>query len=611
MIPEALTRPPSSFGTSFPLLVFTVSVLFLLRKLIPVIWRWLVVWKALRPVPGPWDTVPFWYFAKELWSRWKGTYNRDIFVEIFDIMRATAEMYKDRNFKVYVGLLPVVVLQTPDAVETLVVDHPKKPYLYNFFSDVFGPMNLVSVNGELWRYKRKMLTPAFHFKILERFVKAFNEQGNVLCSIVEQMADSDQLVPIQKLATRCAIDVIAETAMGVRLGVQAREDNAYANAIIRLTCGIAGRVFRPWLWPGAVFFSTKDGCQFQEDIDILAKTGRAVLKERWEGFKPSKDTVKTDYSDETSKCRMALLDILLDRHTKDKAFSLEQIRQDVDSFIAVGHETTALTLSWLVYLLSLHPEAQKKLQEELDALYYDRNDEDVTWEDLSQLKYMDCCIKETIRLYPPIPLLLRVLENDVNIDGHVIPRGVTCMVNLFTYHRNEKHFSSPQEFMPERFLTKEHSARNPYSYIPFSAGPRNCLGQRYAITELKVLTAKLFRKLSFTPHTTPDKVQLTYEITLRTRHRIMLKASRREGDQVSKGPRRLTTRTLSRFCRVVFVSRAGALSTSPTPQIQGDATFLTRTLRTVGPLAARVWCKEQVCLQGLNRAVKHSNMRFT
>ncbi|CAN7992530.1 unnamed protein product, partial [Ixodes pacificus] len=103
-------------------------------------------------------------------------------------------------------------------------------------------------------------------------------------------------------------------------------------------------------------------------------------------------------------------------------------------------------------------------------------DGEITASHLAQLKYLECCLKEALRLYPSFPMIGRVLDEELKMEGHVIPKGVMCFVAIYSLHRNPKYFKDPEKFMPERFLSDEIRTRHPFSYIPFSGGFKNCIG---------------------------------------------------------------------------------------------------------------------------------------
>ncbi|GBN33128.1 Cytochrome P450 4V2, partial [Araneus ventricosus] len=141
-----------------------------------------------------------------------------------------------------------------------------------------------------------------------------------------------------------------------------------------------------------------------------------------------------------------------------------------------GQDTTKIALSWVfLYMLGLHADIRAKVQDELALVFGEDHERHATVEDLKNMKYLECVIKETLRLYPPVPVLARYLNEDTTICGYQIPKGTTCVAFSHVLHRDEKVFPNSEKFDPDRFLPENSATRHPYAWIPFSAGPRNCI----------------------------------------------------------------------------------------------------------------------------------------
>lgn len=114
--------------------------------------------------------------------------------------------------------------------------------------------------------------------------------------------------------------------------------------------------------------------------------------------------------------------------------------------------------------------------------------------ELNDMKYLECCIKEALRLFPSVPMMARQLNEDVQVGEYLLPRGTTAMICTYMLHRDPEVYKNPEAYDPERFLPENTKGRHPYAYIPFSAGPRNCIGQKFAILEEKIILSSIFRK---------------------------------------------------------------------------------------------------------------------
>lgn len=143
-----------------------------------------------------------------------------------------------------------------------------------------------------------------------------------------------------------------------------------------------------------------------------------------------------------------------------------------------------------------NPEIQKQCQMEIDELF--KNNEDLTFDSVqSGLKYVERCILETLRMFPPVFMFLRKLNKPIDIEYNgetvTIPSGTGIIIPVLTLHRKPEYYPQPEKFNPDRFLPEEQAKRHAYAYLPFSAGPRNCLGMKFAMIEMKTIAAYVLR----------------------------------------------------------------------------------------------------------------------
>ncbi|CAL1277730.1 unnamed protein product [Larinioides sclopetarius] len=173
-------------------------------------------------------------------------------------------------------------------------------------------------------------------------------------------------------------------------------------------------------------------------------------------------------------------------------------------FFLAGYETTSSTLSFVTHILAHHQDVQDKLREEVAKVLAETNGE-LTYEAVQNMKYLDNVISETLRLYPPAIQLERYADADYKLEdkGITIPKGMGVTIPIYAIHRDSKIFSHPERFDPDRFIPEAKSMRNPYTYMPFGAGPRNCVGMRFALLEIKICLSYVVTKFRIkkTPHT--------------------------------------------------------------------------------------------------------------
>ncbi|XP_050451489.1 cytochrome P450 4C1-like [Cataglyphis hispanica] len=184
-----------------------------------------------------------------------------------------------------------------------------------------------------------------------------------------------------------------------------------------------------------------------------------------------------------------MLDLLI-AVSRNNFLSDLDIREEVDTFMFGGHDTTAMAMTFALLLLAEHKDVQECVRLEVDTVMQE-NTGKLTMKSLQNLSYLDRCLKETLRLYTVAPFVIRRLEEDVKLHSYVIPAGTNLHVNIYGVHRDPNFWPNPEVFDPDRFLPERMRNYHPYSYVPFSAGPRNCIGQKFGLLELKAMIAPL------------------------------------------------------------------------------------------------------------------------
>lgn len=310
--------------------------------------------------------------------------------------------------------------------------------------------------------------------------------------------------------------------MGEKINALKNPMSEYLKAVEFVGSSLIDRTWKPWLHPDFVYYGmTEAGKETASGLKILHDFTDSVIKSRkkdiMEKISNSGHLEEMDNPTSTKK-KEPFMDSLILEHLKNPSYITEtDIREEVDTFMFEGHDTTAWGVIWAVYLIGLDRRVQSKLQEEIDHVFESpEHGAQLTMDDLSRLKYTEACIKEAQRLYPSVPVIGRLVEEDirVKVSGQpevVVPAGCQVFVAPRSIHQDPKHWGGGAiRFKPERFLAEDNidvnmnqynnmsngeetGKRHPYSYIPFSAGARNCIGQRFAILEEKAIIATIFR----------------------------------------------------------------------------------------------------------------------
>uniref|UniRef100_A0A1I8NMZ0 Cytochrome P450 n=1 Tax=Stomoxys calcitrans TaxID=35570 RepID=A0A1I8NMZ0_STOCA len=384
----------------------------------------------------------------------------------------------------------------------LIAKNGAYPILASWLGD-----GLLLSKGTKWFSRRKIITPTFHFKILEQFVEVFDQQTDKLIQRLSKKADGQTVIDMFPEICLTALDIIAETAMGVKINAQDNPKMPYVTSVTECLDIMIFRLTRAldrFDWYFSIF-SNKLYRRQQKCLQIMHEFTDKVIVERQAALQKSKDSGTYQEGSNTDefgvKKRMALLDVLLQSTIDGQPLSNQDIREEVDTFMFEGHDTTTSALAHICYLVARHPEVQKKLFQEILEVFGKDKQQPVTIKQLQELKYMECVIKESLRLYPAVPIIGRLTEQDTVINGVTIPSNTHILLLIYAVGRDADYFSQPNDFIPERFAGSidNPSKFNPFAFAPFSAGPRNCIGQKFAMLEMKCTISKMIRHFELLP----------------------------------------------------------------------------------------------------------------
>jgi cytochrome P450 len=190
-----------------------------------------------------------------------------------------------------------------------------------------------------------------------------------------------------------------------------------------------------------------------------------------------------------------LLQTLMDaRYTDGEGMSDELVLSESMQLLVAGHETSSNGLSWLLYLLSKHPDCLERIRDEFHAVL---GDAPMTFSDVPRLEFATQVIQEGLRLYPPFWMIDRMAVADDRVGDIAIPRGSTVIVHVYGVHHDPRYWEDPETFNPGRFIKANQKLHTPFSHIPFGGGPRGCIGSNYAMLQILMILSDLLRKYDF------------------------------------------------------------------------------------------------------------------
>ncbi|XP_058500664.1 thromboxane-A synthase-like [Solea solea] len=467
----------------------------------------------------------------------------------------------------YLGRRPVVVIADPDMLQQVMVRDFSSFPNRTAFHFATKPISdcLLLLRNEHWKRVRSILTPSFSAAKLKEMVPLINTATDALMNNLTVYAGSGEAFDIHKYFGWFTMDVIASVAFGTQVDSQKNQDDPfvrYAQIFFSFT------FFRPMLLffmafphimtPLVGLLPNKRQDQMN---NFYINTIKQIIKQREEqppeqrrrdflqlmlDARTSKETVSVEHfdtlnhTDDLSHRNQQAQPSAPDHnsphaqgpHTRGpqrKMITEDEIVGQALVFLLAGYETTCNTLAFTCYLLALHPDCQHRVQEEVDAFFTKYESPD--YANVQELKYLDMVLCEALRLYPPGLRFAREIDHDCVVSGQLLPKGATLEIPAGFLHHDPEHWPEPERFIPERFTPEAKASRHPFVYLPFGAGPRNCVGIRIAQLELKMASVRLFHKYNIVACTeTKVPLELKSANILGPKNGIFVKITRRDVD---------------------------------------------------------------------------------
>ncbi|XP_046982221.1 cytochrome P450 4C1-like [Schistocerca americana] len=410
------------------------------------------------------------------------------------MLRDLYDQYGDLT-RFYIGPVLVLMVVHPDDVQHIMLTSKmvdRDPFLCYAIRTFLGD-GLLSVNGRQWKTHRKLINPTFHSELLEGFLEAFHEGGLYLSERLARTGGAT--VEVHPPAAVAALRAISSTLIRVNPDVilpGPMPEEEVSTALCNAMSSIQTIMMRPWLQSKLLMRLTSTGRGVFDYVQILQDQIMQCIAMRSAAIK-----------ERSPKKHLNLLEALV-KPGGQTMLPVSEVRDELVNVVMAGTETAAVSICFVLALLALHPEWQDAAHKELRDVFGEGDDylRAASLADLHSLRVLESIIKETLRIFPTVPVISRVASEDLRLPrGRVlVPKGTVLLLVPNLTQRLPQFHPDPLRFDPSRFLDGRRGEEHACSYLPFGLGARSCEGTQYARLQLKVFLAEILRRFRFLPH---------------------------------------------------------------------------------------------------------------
>ncbi|KAF4074029.1 hypothetical protein AMELA_G00250020 [Ameiurus melas] len=462
-----------SLSVTWSLVVLVVTLLFIYS-----VWPYRFFKNLGIPGPRPWP------FVGTFLSYIKGFYHFDM------------ECFKKygKVWGVYDGRLPILMTLDLEMIKAIMIKECFSTFTNRRDTNIelAGPFadGITVVKDEKWKRIRASLSPFFTSGRLKEIFPIVEKYADRLIDHLKKRKPGEA-IKIKEAFAPYSLDVVTSASFSVEIDSINRPDDPF---VIQIKKFFNFNFFSPLFLLITIFPSV---------APVLAKMGVTLFsKSSMEFFYAALKKIK-DQHNMDEKRRVDFLQLMIQSQISDeqaekpddqpaKGLTDHEILSQSFIFILGGYETTSTTLTYLLYNLATNPDCMSKLMEEIDTTF--PHDAPVTYDALMKSEYMEMAINESMRLLPTAPRLERMCKKTVELNGFTIPKNTLVGIPTYVLHRDPQLWESPEEFRPERFSPENDI--NPYTFMPFGLGPRNCVGMRFALLIMKLVIVKLLQNFT-------------------------------------------------------------------------------------------------------------------
>jgi cytochrome P450 len=404
----------------------------------------------------------------------------------------------------------ILLVNDPAAIAEILVNSegffPKNDLMVGALEGLVGDSIFVS-DGATWRRQRRMIDPAFSHMRINQAYDAMAEAVDDYVQRADGIADKKEPFSLDAAMSLLTADIICRTIFSRSLDDRAGRDVFHAFTTFERS---VANVALTRLLLGKPFAKVPQPASVEEACRVIRSHFNTMLDERMTEGRPETDDIAGSI--------MAARD-----PATGEGFTREELIDQIGVFFLAGHETTASVLTWTFFILSQRPELVARMRQEIDGLV---GSGPILIEHTKKMTFTRNVFRETLRLYPPITFIPRVVASDTVIKGRKVKRGTMIMIAPWTVHRHQALWHEPDVFDPDRFSTDREKEIRTGAYMPFGLGPRICVGAAFATVESCLILASLVRRFDFTAEK-PESVRPASRLTTRPAQEIICRLSRR------------------------------------------------------------------------------------
>uniref|UniRef100_A0A182PYU9 Uncharacterized protein n=1 Tax=Anopheles epiroticus TaxID=199890 RepID=A0A182PYU9_9DIPT len=428
----------------------------------------------------------------------KGVGSEIHFTDVLNEAYAKGKAQKSPLVGLYFMLKPILIVTDLNMVKRILVKdfnsfHDRGLYVNERDDPLSG--HLFALDGERWRYLRNKLSPTFTSGKIKLMFATIREIGDEFLASVNRYVERDEPVDVKLLAQCFTCDVVGSCAFGLQCNSLKNEGSKLLE--------IGDKVFKPPAWRNMLAFALISFKKLAKQLHLPALPGEVTSF-----FMPLVSETVADRERNAIE-RPDFLNLLIQLKNEGtvegevteglQKLTLDEVAAQAFVFFFAGFETSSTTLSFALFELANNPTIQERVRAEvLEKLKL--HDGNITYDALKEMTYLDQVINETLRMYPPVSQLIRVSTQPYPVEGTNVTLEPDTMLMIPTYaiHHDAGIFPDPERFDPDRFALAATHARHTHAFLPFGDGPRNCIGMRFGLLEVKFGIVQMVSKLRFT-----------------------------------------------------------------------------------------------------------------